>query len=61
MSFQSLISASECATPANPLSQVLKHAEGDRSLQQVGHLFTYGDIANNPYFRIELRAHHQVE
>ncbi|KAL9711560.1 Peroxisomal membrane signal receptor PTS1 [Leucoagaricus gongylophorus] len=34
MSFQSLISASECATPANPLSQVLKHAEGDRSLQQ---------------------------
>ncbi|KXN91001.1 Dihydroxy-acid dehydratase [Leucoagaricus sp. SymC.cos] len=34
MSFQSLISGSECAAPANPLSQVLKHAEGDRSLQQ---------------------------
>jgi len=35
MSFQGLISGSECAAPANPLSQVLKHTEGDRSLQQV--------------------------
>ncbi|KAF8070667.1 hypothetical protein FPV67DRAFT_1035722 [Lyophyllum atratum] len=34
MSFQGLISGSECAVPANPLSQVLKHTEGDRSLQQ---------------------------
>ncbi|KAF8904432.1 peroxisome targeting signal receptor [Gymnopilus junonius] len=34
MSFQALVSGSECAAPANPLSQVLKHAEGDRSLQQ---------------------------
>ncbi|KAK7035448.1 Peroxisomal membrane signal receptor PTS1 [Paramarasmius palmivorus] len=34
MSFQSLISGSECAAPANPLNQVLKHTEGDRSLQQ---------------------------
>ncbi|TFK68680.1 TPR-like protein [Pluteus cervinus] len=34
MSFQSLVSGSECAAPANPLSQVLKHTEGDRSLQQ---------------------------
>ncbi|KDR75164.1 hypothetical protein GALMADRAFT_249106 [Galerina marginata CBS 339.88] len=34
MSFQGLISGSECAAPANPLSQVLKHTEGDRSLQQ---------------------------
>ena len=35
MSFQGLISGSECAAPANPLSQVLKHTEADRSLQQV--------------------------
>ncbi|KAI0793191.1 peroxisome targeting signal receptor [Abortiporus biennis] len=34
MSLQGLISGSECAVPFNPLSQVLKHAEGDRSLQQ---------------------------
>ncbi|KAK0485753.1 hypothetical protein IW261DRAFT_1451818 [Armillaria novae-zelandiae] len=34
MSFQSLISGSECAAPANPLNQVLKHTDGDRSLQQ---------------------------
>ncbi|TFK54495.1 TPR-like protein [Heliocybe sulcata] len=34
MSLQGLISGSECALPANPLSQVLKHTEGDRSLQQ---------------------------
>ena len=35
MSFQGLISGSECTAPANPLSQVLKHTEADRSLQQV--------------------------
>ncbi|KAJ4483185.1 hypothetical protein J3R30DRAFT_1742688 [Lentinula aciculospora] len=34
MSFQSLISGSECTVPANPLSQVLKHTESDRSIQQ---------------------------
>ncbi|KAF9070108.1 hypothetical protein BDP27DRAFT_1324300 [Rhodocollybia butyracea] len=34
MAFQSLISGSECAAPANPLSQVLKHTESDRSIQQ---------------------------
>ncbi|KZP17955.1 TPR-like protein [Athelia psychrophila] len=34
MSLQGLISGSECAVPSNPLSQVLKHTEGDRSLQQ---------------------------
>ncbi|KAH7916547.1 hypothetical protein BJ138DRAFT_1139305 [Hygrophoropsis aurantiaca] len=34
MSLQGLISGSECAVPFNPLSQVLKHTEGDRSLQQ---------------------------
>lgn len=34
MSLQSLVSGSECAVASNPLSQVLKHAEGDRTLQQ---------------------------
>ncbi|KAK1235744.1 Peroxisomal membrane signal receptor PTS1 [Marasmius sp. AFHP31] len=34
MSFQNLISGAECSTASNPLSQVLKHTEGDRSLQQ---------------------------
>ncbi|KIY44415.1 TPR-like protein [Fistulina hepatica ATCC 64428] len=34
MSFQGLISGSECAAPSNSLSQVLKHTETDRSLQQ---------------------------
>ncbi|KAH7924256.1 TPR-like protein [Leucogyrophana mollusca] len=34
MSLSGLISGSECAVPFNPLSQVLKHTEGDRSLQQ---------------------------
>ncbi|KAG7098807.1 hypothetical protein E1B28_000712 [Marasmius oreades] len=34
MSFQTLISGAECSTVSNPLSQVLKHTEGDRSLQQ---------------------------
>ena len=36
MSLQGLVSGAECAVPFNPLSQVLKHTEGDRSLQQVG-------------------------
>ena len=35
MSLQGLVSGAECAVPFNPLSQVLKHTEGDRSLQQV--------------------------
>ncbi|KIP05602.1 hypothetical protein PHLGIDRAFT_108068 [Phlebiopsis gigantea 11061_1 CR5-6] len=34
MSLQGLVSGSECAVPFNPLSQVLKHTEGDRSVQQ---------------------------
>ncbi|KAF7361743.1 Peroxisomal targeting signal receptor [Mycena venus] len=34
MSFEGLMSGAECAVPFNPLSQVLKHTEGDRSLQQ---------------------------
>ncbi|KAF9263373.1 TPR-like protein [Marasmius fiardii PR-910] len=34
MSFQTLISGAECSVQSNPLSQVLKHTEGDRSLQQ---------------------------
>ncbi|KAH9002058.1 peroxisome targeting signal receptor [Lactarius hatsudake] len=34
MSLAGLMSGSECAIEVNPLSQVLKHADGDRSLQQ---------------------------
>ncbi|KIY74324.1 TPR-like protein [Cylindrobasidium torrendii FP15055 ss-10] len=34
MSFQSLVSGSECSVAANPLSKVLSHSDGDRSLQQ---------------------------
>ncbi|KAK2464215.1 hypothetical protein APHAL10511_003672 [Amanita phalloides] len=34
MAFQSLVSGAECGVSTNPLSQVLKHTEGDRSLQQ---------------------------
>ncbi|KAA1476078.1 TPR-like protein [Dentipellis sp. KUC8613] len=34
MSLQGLMSGADCAVAANPLSQVLKHSEGDRSLQQ---------------------------
>ncbi|KAI0320927.1 hypothetical protein OF83DRAFT_1168929 [Amylostereum chailletii] len=34
MSLQGLMSGAECAIDANPLSQVLKHTDGDRSLQQ---------------------------
>ena len=35
MSLANLMSGSECAVEVNPLSQVLKHTDGDRSLQQV--------------------------
>jgi len=35
MSLAGLMSGAECAVQVNPLSQVLKHADGDRSLQQV--------------------------
>ncbi|KAG6335580.1 hypothetical protein ID866_3520 [Astraeus odoratus] len=38
MSLQSLVSGAECSVTSNPLSQVLKHTEGDRSLQQLQHL-----------------------
>ncbi|KAH8107237.1 peroxisome targeting signal receptor [Cristinia sonorae] len=34
MSLQGLVSGAECAVPFNPLSQVLKHTDGDRSIQQ---------------------------
>lgn len=34
MSFSNLISGADCG-PINPLAQVLKHTEGDRSLQRV--------------------------
>lgn len=35
MSLAGLMSGAECAVEVNPLSQVLKHTDGDRSLQQV--------------------------
>lgn len=35
MSLAGLVSGAECAVQVNPLSQVLKHTDGDRSLQQV--------------------------
>ncbi|KAI9463608.1 peroxisome targeting signal receptor [Lactarius psammicola] len=38
MSLAGLMSGSECAIEVNPLSQVLKHTDGDRSLQQLHHL-----------------------
>ncbi|KAG6920268.1 hypothetical protein DXG01_005037 [Tephrocybe rancida] len=47
MSFQGLISGSECAVPSNPLSQVLKHTEGDRSLQQLHHLPGTAPVVTN--------------
>lgn len=34
MSMQGLVGGAECG-PVNPLAQVLKHTEGDRSIQQV--------------------------
>jgi peroxin-5 len=34
MSLQGLMSGADCAVESNPLSQVMKHTEGDRSLQQ---------------------------
>ncbi|KAL5507178.1 PEX5 [Sanghuangporus vaninii] len=34
MSLQGLISGSECALPNNPLAQVLKHTDGDHSVQR---------------------------
>lgn len=37
MSLSSLISGADCALPSNPLHQVLKHTEGDRSIQRVCH------------------------
>ena len=35
MSLAGLVSGADCAVQVNPLSQVLKHTDGDRSLQQV--------------------------
>jgi hypothetical protein len=35
MSLAGLVSGAECAVQVNPLSQVLKHTDGDRSLLQV--------------------------
>ena len=35
MAMQGLVSGAECGVSTNPLAQILKHTEGDRSLQQV--------------------------
>ena len=55
MSFQGLMSGAECAVEVNPLSQVLKHTEGDRSLQQVCNL-SYNRIPILIVTRTGLRA-----
>ena len=44
MSLAGLMSGAECAVQVNPLSQVLKHTDGDRSLQQVRLLSPHGLI-----------------
>ncbi len=44
MSLATLMSGAECAVQVNPLSQVLKHTDGDRSLQQVRFLARF-DVA----------------
>lgn len=60
MSFQGLISGSECAAPANPLSQVLKHTEADRSLQQVR--LSLPELGEGlTCFRTEYLVHHLHE
>ncbi|KAJ3494592.1 hypothetical protein NMY22_g20052 [Coprinellus aureogranulatus] len=54
MSFQGLVSGSECGTSANPLAQVLKHTDGDRSLQQVRPQFVLWNSMRLIPTRIEL-------
>ena len=59
MSLAGLMSGAECAVEVNPLSQVLKHTDGDRSLQQVG-LSNFSNDAMltlPPLFRTRLLAH----
>lgn len=59
MSLAGLMSGAECAVEVNPLSQVLKHTDGDRSLQQVSLChFSLTDTSNLPrFFRTRLLAH----
>ncbi|KAI0305738.1 hypothetical protein B0F90DRAFT_1815316 [Multifurca ochricompacta] len=66
MSLAGLMSGAECAVEVNPLSQVLKHTDGDRSLQQVkSHLFTSALDSHLLYYphsnRTGLLGHHLQE
>lgn len=55
MSFNALVSGADCG-PVNALSQMVKHAEADRSLQKVGNSFRSiertSDRLTRPSFRI---------
>lgn len=51
MAFQSMLSGAECSTSSNTLSQFLKHAQTDRSLQQDGLRPADGAGAQRPQFR----------
>ena len=62
MSLAGLMSGAECAVQVNPLSQVLKHTDGDRSLQQVS--FLASAIPRATYhrsFRTPLLVRHHQE
>jgi hypothetical protein len=62
MSLAGLVSGAECAVQVNPLSQVLKHADGDRSLQQVCLLAsTMPRATHHRSFRTPLPVRHQQE
>lgn len=50
MAFQSMLSGAECSTSNNQLSQFLKHAQTDRSLQQ-DTMQGPGGVASRPAFR----------
>ena len=62
MSLAGLVSGAECAVQVNPLSQVLKHTDGDRSLLQVCLLASAMPRATyNRSFRTLLPVHHHPE
>jgi len=62
MSLAGLVSGAECAVQVNPLSQVLKHTDGDRSLLQVCLLASaMPRAAYNRSFRTPLLVHHHRE
>ena len=62
MSLAGLMSGAECAVQVNPLSQVLKHTDGDRSLQQVCFLAsTMPRATYHRTFRTSLLVRHHQE